>query len=91
MAELLQVFPNVPSSTVAYVADGWPIVELLVSAAVAASKSEATRLIRGGGIYVNDRRVTDEKERLGVDRAIEGQMFVVRKGKKDNYLVRILR
>jgi tyrosyl-tRNA synthetase len=91
IAELLQVFPNVPSSTVPYVAEGWPIVEVLVSAAVAASKSEATRLIRGGGIYVNDRRVTDEKERLRVDHAIEGQMFVVRKGKKDNYLVRILR
>jgi tyrosyl-tRNA synthetase len=89
--ELLQVFPNVPSSTTTYVAEGWPIVELLSSAGVANSKSEAARLIRGGGIYVNDRRITDEKLRLLPDEAIEGQLFVVRKGKKDNYLVRILR
>ena len=88
--ELLQVFPNVPSSTTTYVAEGWPIVELLSSAGVASSKSDAARLIRGGGIYVNDRRITDEKLRLRPDEAIEGQLFVVRKGKKDNYLVRIV-
>ena len=91
VSDLLQVFPNVPSSTTAYVADGWPIVEFLSSAGVTSSKSEAARLIRGGGIYVNDRRVTDEKGRLRPDEAIEGELFVVRKGKKDNYLVRILR
>ena len=45
-------------------ADGWRVVELLTATGVTASKSEATRLIRGGGIYVNDRRITDEKERL---------------------------
>jgi tyrosyl-tRNA synthetase len=89
--ELLQVFPNVPSSTTTYVAEGWPIVEFLSSAGVASSKSDAARLIRGGGIYVNNRRITDEKLRLRPDEAIEGQLFVVRKGKKDNYLVRILR
>jgi tyrosyl-tRNA synthetase len=89
--ELLHVFPNVPSSTTTYVAEGWPIVELLSSAGVASSKSDAARLIRGGGIYVNDRRITDEKLRLRPDEAIEGQLFVVRKGKKDNYLVRIVR
>ncbi|MGH9254493.1 MAG: tyrosine--tRNA ligase [Vicinamibacterales bacterium] len=91
VTELLQVFPNVPSSSTAYVAEGWPIVDFLSAAGVASSKSEATRLIRGGGIYVNDRRITDEKLRLRPDEAIEGQLFVVRKGKKDNFLVRILR
>ena len=58
---------------------------------MASSKSDAARLIRGGGIYVNNRRITDEKLRLRPDEAIEGQLFVVRKGKKENYLVRILR
>jgi hypothetical protein len=40
---------------------------------------------------VNDRRITDEKERLDPAQAIEGQLFVVRKGKKDNFLIRIAR
>ncbi|HEY6362737.1 MAG TPA: tyrosine--tRNA ligase, partial [Vicinamibacterales bacterium] len=62
--ELLQVFSNVPSSQTSYVDSGWAITDFLAEHRVASSKSEATRLIRGGGIYINDRRVTDEKERL---------------------------
>jgi tyrosyl-tRNA synthetase len=89
--ELLQVFPNVPSSDAPYVAEGWPVVELLSSSGVTASKSEAVRLIRGGGIYINNRRVTDEKERVRPEHAIEGQLFVIRKGKRDNFLIRIQR
>jgi tyrosyl-tRNA synthetase len=91
VSELLQVFPNVPSSTAAYVEEGWAIADFLSASGVATSKSEATRLIRGGGIYINDERVTDEKYRLLPQRAIEGQLFVVRKGKKDNFLVRLIR
>ena len=87
--QLLRVFPSVPSSTMPFVAAGWPIGELLVSSRVTASKGEATRLIRNGGIYVNGRRVTDEKLRLRPDDAVEGQLFVVRKGKRDNFLIRI--
>ncbi len=89
MAQLLQVFPSVPSSTTPFVADGWPIVTLLVSSGVTASKGEATRLIRNGGIYVNGRRVTNEKLCLRTDDAVEGQLFVVRKGKRDYFLIRI--
>jgi tyrosyl-tRNA synthetase len=89
VGELLQVFPNVPSTTVAHSAAGWPLVALLAEAGVAQSRSEATRLIRGGGIYVNDQRITDEKHQLTLDGAIEGQLFIVRKGKRDVYLVRV--
>jgi tyrosyl-tRNA synthetase len=88
--ELLQAFANVPSSDVVLRVGGTPVVELLSSAGVTASKGEATRLIRGGGIYVNERRITDEKQLLTSAEAIEGQLFVVRKGKRDNFLVRIV-
>jgi tyrosyl-tRNA synthetase len=89
VAQLLQVFSKVPSRTVSYAADGWRLVGLLTESGVTASNSEATKLIRGGGIYVNDRRITDEKERLQPAQAIEGQLFIVRKGKKDYFLIRI--
>jgi tyrosyl-tRNA synthetase len=72
-------------------AEAAAIVELLSSSGVTTSKSEATRLIRSGGIYLNSRRVTDEKERVKPDQAIEGRLFVVRKGKRDNFLIRIVR
>ena len=87
--QLLRVFPSVPSSTTPSVATGWPIAELLVSSRVTASKGEATRLIRNGGIYLNGHRVTDERLCLRPDDAVEGQLFVVRKGKRDHFLIRI--
>jgi tyrosyl-tRNA synthetase len=89
--ELLQIFPHVPSCDVAWDAGGWTVVDLLCAAGIVASKSEATRLIRGGGIYVNGRRIGLEKERLTPDQAIEGRIFVVRKGKKENFLIRLVR
>jgi tyrosyl-tRNA synthetase len=91
VGELLQVFPNVPSTTVTFAAAGWRLVGLLTEAGVTASNSEATRLIRNGGIYVNDRRVTDEKMQLRAEQAIAGEIFLVRKGKKENFLIRIIR
>ena len=90
-SELLQVFSNVPSSQTEYKGEGWLVTEFLAATAVTGSKGEAARLIRGGGIYVNGERVTDEKARLQPDEAIQGQYFVVRKGKKDNFLVRVVR
>jgi tyrosyl-tRNA synthetase len=87
--ELLDVFANVPSTTVVDQSEGWRLVTLLTDAGVTTSNSEATRLIRSGGIYINERRVTDEKERLSSAQAIDGQLFVVRKGKKDHFLIRI--
>jgi tyrosyl-tRNA synthetase len=90
VSELLQIFPDVPSCDLAPPAGGWTLPELLTAAGVASSKSEAVRLVRGGGISLNGRRMADEKERVTQDQALEGQIFVIRKGKRDNFLVRLL-
>ena len=90
VSELLQVFRDVPSADAPYSPTGWSVVDLLTVSGAAASRSEATRLIRGGGIYVNARRVADEKERLLPDQATGGQLFVIRRGKKEHFLVRIV-
>ena len=65
------------------------LLELLASSGLTASKGEATRLIRGGGIYVNNRRITDERARLRAGDAIDGRLFVLRKGAKQNHVVKI--
>ena len=90
-AQIEQMLGGVPSATVMMSTDGWPVTELLTKAAVTKSKSEAQRLIKGGGISINDRRITDEKEQITVEQAIEGRLFVVRKGKRDYFLIRIER
>jgi tyrosyl-tRNA synthetase len=89
-SELAEVFGSVPSAETPYQRDGWLITEFLSTNAVTASKGEAARLIRGGGISVNGRRVSDEKARLRPEDAMHGKYFVVRKGKRDNFLVRII-
>lgn len=90
--DVLAVFDDVPSSLVARAAlDGAGVaaVELIAASGLAASKGEAARLIRGGGIYVNNRRLGDERARLRVEDAIEGRLFVLRKGAKQNHVVRV--
>jgi tyrosyl-tRNA synthetase len=88
--ELLQIFANVPSSELSSLDAGWTLPELLAAAGVASSKSEGMRLVKGGGISVNGRRVADDKARLLPADAIEGRIFVIRKGKRDNFLVRLV-
>jgi tyrosyl-tRNA synthetase len=89
---ILAVAGDVPSSSVSahqLAGEGLLLVELLSSSGVTSSKGEATRLIRGGGIYVNNERVSDEKLRLTRDQAVGGELFLIRKGAKQNFLVRI--
>jgi tyrosyl-tRNA synthetase len=92
VTDVLSVFDDVPSSTISAAAlagDGVAVVELLALSGLTASKGEATRLIRGGGVYVNNRRITDERARLRSADAIDNRFFVLRKGAKQNHVVKI--
>ncbi len=87
LQQIRQTLANVPSIKGVVSADGWPVTDLLTRAGVAKSKGDATRLIRAGGIYINEERVTDEKRVLRAEEAIEGALFIVRRGKKDYMLI----
>jgi tyrosyl-tRNA synthetase len=90
-AQAEQTLSGVPSSTITMPVEGLAVTELLTKGGVTKSKSEAQRLIKGGGVSINDRRITDEKELLTIEQAIEGKLFVVRKGKRDYFLIRVER
>ena len=90
-AELLDVFSAVPSVVIPHQSDGWSLVDLATAAGVAKSRGEATRLIRAGGLYLNDVRVADERARFDSESAIGGEIFVLRRGKKENFLIKIRR
>jgi tyrosyl-tRNA synthetase len=89
--EILAVFEDVPSVAVARstLQHGISTAELLVTAGLVASKGEATRLIKQGGLYVNDHRVVEERGRLTLDHAIDGAVIVLRKGQRERRLVRV--
>ena len=55
---------------------GVSVVELLRRSGLAASNSEARRLIRGGGARLNDRKVEDEAMVVTPDQLVEGQLLL---------------
>jgi tyrosyl-tRNA synthetase len=90
--DIIAVFDDVPSTELdaaSFRGDGMAIADLLVVTKLAASKGEAMRLVKGGGVYVNNRRVGDERARFAAGQAIAGRVFVVRKGSRQYHLVRI--
>ena len=87
--DVLMVFADAPSTELALPEGGMPLVELLATVQLAASKSEAARLLKSGGIYVNNVRAVGEKARVMPTDAIGGEVIVLRKGRKDQHVVRI--
>ncbi len=90
-ADIEDIFAEVPSSEIgaAALADGAPLVDLLVSSGLASSKADARRKIQGGGIYLNNRRVGDAAQTATADAAIDGRFLVLRQGKRQYHLVRV--
>ncbi len=89
--DVLMVFADVPAVTLPRSAfePGIAATELAVTAGIAASKGEAARLIKQGGLSVNDRKLTDERGVITFDQAFGGQLFVIRKGRRQTHVVRM--
>nr|ADC36002.1 putative tyrosyl-tRNA synthetase [uncultured bacterium 259] len=87
--DVLMVFEDAPSSDLFLPAEGMPLAEMLATVKLVPSKSEAMRLLKSGGVYVNNVRATDERARLTAADAIGGALFVLRKGRKDHHIVRV--
>ena len=85
---LAQVVPvvEIPRSDLAA---GIGIVDLL-SLTVAESKSAARRLVAQGGAYVNNVRISDVEHKVSVGDLVTPTMLVVRGGRKDYRLVRVM-
>ncbi len=90
--DVLEVFADVPSTDIdaeKFAPPGMPVAEVMSMTGLAGSKGEAARLIKGGGVYLNDLRVTDERGRITLDQAIDGRLFVLRKGQRSRHVVRV--
>ncbi|MCE5195549.1 MAG: tyrosine--tRNA ligase [Negativicutes bacterium] len=62
-------------------AEGVPVLELLVSCGLAASKSEGRRLIQQGGLRLNDQKVEDVELKVTATYLSDGRLLI-KKGKK---------
>jgi tyrosyl-tRNA synthetase len=91
--DVLAVFDDVPSTAVEMpevAGEGMSLVELLARVGLAPSKAEARRLVLGGGVYLNNRRASDVQARVTLEQAIGGRVFLLRKGQRQNHLVRVV-
>lgn len=90
--DLAEVFEEAPSSdrpAAEFEGEGVSVLDLFADAGLTASKGEAKRLARSGGLSVNGERVESEGQRVTGADAIDGSVLVLRKGKKSYALVRL--
>ena len=89
--DILMIFDDVPSisTSAASLKAGIAATELAVMAGLAASKGEAGRLIKQGGLYVNDRRLQDDRGQVTLADAVGGAVLVLRKGQRERRIVRV--
>jgi tyrosyl-tRNA synthetase len=91
--EIGEIFSDVPSSEIARAGlqgDGTGVLDLFADAGVCKSRVEVRRSIEGGGLSINNIRVEQVEAVVGIDDAIEGKFLLLRKGKKNYHLVRVL-
>ncbi|HEM2826876.1 tyrosine--tRNA ligase [Streptococcus suis] len=79
--ELKQGLSNVPNYAV-QAEDNLNIVELLVTSGIVNSKRQAREDVQNGAIYVNGERVQDLDYTLSDRDKIDGELTVIRRGKK---------
>jgi tyrosyl-tRNA synthetase len=89
--DLIKVFANVPSKELgADAVRDVGLLDLAVASGFSKSKGEARRLVVDGGFYVNNIRITDIAAKVSGDMLIDGRVLVLRAGKKNFCLVKVV-
>ena len=78
-------FKDVPTATIS---EGEKLIDVLVNNKIASSKREAREFLAAGSITLNGEKFTDENMPVTSQLAIEGNVIVLRRGKKKNYIVK---
>ena len=69
---------------------GQKITELFHQSGLTSSKTEALRLIKNGGAYLNNEKISDENYLLEEKDLIEKRFLVLAKGKKNKVIIKIV-
>ena len=92
-SQLLDIFSDVPSKKIAQASlqgDGIGMAQLLTQAGGAQSNGEARRLIEGGGVYLNNQRITDARAVVSLKDAIDGEVVILRRGARNYFMVQLI-
>lgn len=92
--EWLGVFANLPTTEVARaeleVGGGLSILELAVRCGAFENVIMARKMIKQGGLYLNNVRVADDAMRVTLSHTIGESVCLLRTGKKSQFTVRIV-
>lgn len=82
---------GVPTTTIpsTQLQPGWGVLDAAVATGLAKSKGEARRLVAQGGLYVNNKAISDANAMLGTNDLIGGSSIVLRSGKKNYRVVKV--
>ncbi len=78
--------PTCELSTERFGGEGLWLPELLHEAGLAQSRGQARKDVKGGGVYVNGKRIDDEQHKLTASDLMFGKYVLLRRGKR-NYAV----
>ncbi len=81
--EILIGFKDVPSFNIK---ENTKLIDVLMENNICQSKREAREFLSAGSISINDEKVYDENKIITKDVAIDGEILVIRRGKKKNYI-----
>ena len=84
--EILMCFKDVPSFDIK---EGTKLIDMLIDNKICSSKREVREFIKAGSISINDSKVSDEEMTLDKSLAIDGEILVIKRGKKKNYIAKI--
>jgi tyrosyl-tRNA synthetase len=92
-SEVADIFADVPSGELSagkLQGEGLPAIDMLAECGIVQSKGEARRAIEAGGIYLNNRRIADAALRVMPADVIDNQFIVLRRGRKNYWLIRVI-
>lgn len=90
--DFLSIFEGVPQFTVSRteLEAGINILDLLaVKAAVFPSKGEARRMLQGGGVSINKRKIDNTGETISTNNLLNGKYILIQRGKKNYFLLKV--
>lgn len=88
--QLLQVMEGVPSIDIdrKILKENIDLISLLAEAKIFSSKSEARKMLVGGGVFLNKEKVTDVEMKVTENDLLNEKYLLIQKGKKNYYLLR---
>jgi tyrosyl-tRNA synthetase len=91
--DIIDIFADTPSTEIPssrFIQEQIPVLDLVTECGFVSSKGEARRLIRSGGLYINNQKIIGEQSRVSLQESIGGTFFVLRRGARNFHLVRIV-